>query len=433
MNQRETLLEQNGTLIIGGVRADTLVEKYGTPLYVFDKEYTEKICEAYTSALSTYYGKGYVSYASKAFCCKEIYRIIDKFNMHADVVSIGEMYTAVNAGFSPKKLTLHGNNKTEIELNYALDNRIGKIVIDSIDEISTLQSICEAKGIVQKVLLRVNPGVEAHTHHYIQTAKIDSKFGFGLDNGDAEKAINAILKCKNLDLIGLHCHIGSQIFEIKSFILALDKMTDYYAYCKKALNLSFSSLNLGGGFGIYYSGDDLKLKPIDYANYVKEISNSLTDFAKAKQLELPELILEPGRSIVGESGVTLYKVGNVKEITNVKNYIAIDGGMFENPRYALYQARYSVDIANKLNQPKTVKYSIAGKCCESGDLIAEDVILPKAEKGDILAVYSTGAYNFSMASNYNRNLIPPVVSVYNGKSNVIVKGQLLDDIISRDI
>ena len=434
MNSRETLMSnQDGILNIGGVSAINLVKNFGTPLYVLDVKHVEDMCFAFTDSLKKFYGDGYVSYASKAFCCKEIYRIIDKFGMHADVVSFGELYTAISAGFSSENITLHGNNKTALELNYAVENNVKTIVIDSLSEIDELDLICKANDKIQNVLIRVNPGIEAHTHHYIQTSKTDSKFGFAISNGDALCAIKQVLSKDNLRLSGLHCHIGSQIFEKKSFILAVEKMTDFYADIKNILGYSFATLNIGGGFGIYYSGDDLKLKPYDYAEYVKIICDTLSDCVHKKGIIKPALILEPGRSIVGEAGVTLYTVGNVKEIAGIKNYVAIDGGMFENPRFALYQAKYSVENALKMNESKIIKYSIAGKCCESGDLIAEDVMLPETKKGDILAVLSTGAYNFSMASNYNRNFIPPVVAVKNGESRLIVKGQTPEDIIRNDL
>ena len=434
MNTRETLKStKEGILEIGGVIATDLVKNYGTPLYVYDQDYIEKICLAFTSSLENNYGDGVVSYASKAFCCKEIYRIINKFGMHADIVSYGELLTAVQAGFNPENLCFHGNNKTLSELNFAIENKIGCIVIDSLSEIDLIQSVCEDKNYVQNVLIRVNPGVEAHTHHYIQTAKIDSKFGFSILTNDAEEAILKVKNSKNLNLLGLHCHIGSQIFEAKSFVLAVEKMTDFYAYCKNNLDINFSTLNLGGGFGIYYSENDPKLTISDYENFVKIICDTLISCVAKKGINKPKLIIEPGRSIVGEAGITLYTAGNIKQIKNVKNYIAIDGGMFENPRFALYQAKYLVEIATKLNQPKTIKYSIAGKCCESGDLIAEDVCLPTAKEGDVIAVFSTGAYNYSMASNYNRNTVPPVVMVKDGKHRLIVKGQKPIDLLQYDI
>lgn len=434
MNERNTLKSNNGFLEIGGVKAVDLVKEYGTPLYVFDRNYIKQMCKVFTSSLlEEYDGYGFISYASKAFCCKEIYRIIKEFDLGCDVVSDGELFTALSTGFSSDKIIYHGNNKTKIELQNAVKNNVKYIVIDSEAEIDYLDSLCDENSTFQNVLIRVNPGVEAHTHEFIQTAKTDSKFGFSISNGDAEKFIKKVLSKKNLKLVGLHCHIGSQIFETESFVLAVEKMTDFYKYCKETLNLEFSILDLGGGFGIYYSGNDVKFTPSDYSLYVKVICDTLKDCIARKGIEKPFLILEPGRAIVGEAGITLYTVGGVKSIKGIKDYLSVDGGMFENPRFALYQAQYSVVSVDKLNKEKTHRYSIAGKCCESGDLIAENVLLPEINANDVLAVLSTGAYNYSMASNYNRNLIPAVIMVENGESKVVVKGQTIEDVLRNDV
>lgn len=433
INVRDTLKIENNQLVIGGVKCEELAKEYNTPLYVMDKAHVVNMAKTYKNAMDKYYGFGQVSYASKAFCCKEIYRIINSCGIGIDVVSDGELYTALSVDFPSNKIIFHGNNKTPSELIYALDSKVEYIVIDSINEIELLDSICATKNIIQKVLIRVNPGVEAHTHHYIQTARIDSKFGFSLSDGTAEDAIKKILSTEYLKLDGLHCHIGSQIFDDKAFILAIDKMTDYYKYLKETLNLELNVFNLGGGFGIYYSGDDKKLNYNDYDLLIKSLCNKLNLDVKTKNIKKPYFIIEPGRSIVGEAGITLYTVGNIKEIKDVKNYISIDGGMFENPRFALYQARYTVIPTSNFDRKFNVKYSIAGKCCESGDLIAEDCMLPKMKVGDTLCVLSTGAYNYSMSSNYNRNTIPAVVFVDNGKSYLAVKRQTFKDLTRNDI
>ena len=433
MNERETLKNINGKLYIGGVSCADLAQKYGTPLYVMDEQHIKDMCTVFNNTLKSEYGDGMITYASKAFSCKEIYRIINSIGIGADSVSAGEIYTARSVGFPMHKICFHGNNKTANELSLAIDCCVGLIVIDSYLEADLLNSICKEKNMIQKVLIRVNPGVEAHTHHFIQTAKIDSKFGFSMENGDAEQIIEHVNELSNLKLEGLHCHIGSQIFESKSFVLAIEKMTDFYKKLKEQKNIEFDILNLGGGFGIWYAEGDVKKTSKEYAEYVKIISKTLLDCVDKKGIKKPFLILEPGRSIVGEAGITLYTAGAKKEIKDVKNYVAIDGGMFENPRYALYQAKYTVVSANKLNEPKKFKYTIAGKCCESGDVIAEDCVLPKVETGDLLAVLSTGAYNYSMASNYNRNLIPPVVMVKNGESRYAVLPQTFDDLLRNDV
>ncbi len=434
MNTRDTLfVGDDGQLQIGGVNVKDLASSYGTPLYVFDKAYIKKICVGFTESLNKYYGKGKIFYASKAFSCKEIYRITGDLGLGADVVSSGEIFTALSTGFNSENMCFHGNNKSYSDLKYAVENKIGYIVIDSLSEIDDLAEICEKTNVRQKVLLRVNPGVEAHTHHYIQTAKPDSKFGFSIENGDADVAAKKLAGTKAVDFCGLHCHIGSQIFEKTSFIIAVEKMTDYYKKVIEDFGAKLSVLNLGGGFGIYYTDGDPKFSCEDYSEYVKIICEKLSECVERKKLDKPYLILEPGRSIVGEAGITLYTVGRIKEISGLKNYLSIDGGMFENPRFALYQAKYSVLAAERVNDKPQVKYTVAGKCCESGDVIAENVLLPKMREGELLAVLSTGAYNYSMASNYNRNFIPPVVMVENGKSYLCVKKQDFNDIVRNDV
>ncbi len=434
MNERNTLLvNKDNHLEIGGIDTLALAKEYGTPLYVMDKTYVKNVCKSYVSALEKSYGYGIISYASKAFCCKDIFRTINAEGLGIDVVSMGELYTALSVGFPSEKIIFHGNNKTYEELVYAIENNVGLIVVDAYSEVDDIDRICSQSGKKQDVLIRVNPGVEAHTHHYIQTSKPDSKFGFSIENGDALDFIKRILDYKNLSLKGLHCHIGSQIFEQKSFIIAVEKMVNFYAKVNNELGVEFDILDLGGGFGIYYSNDDKKMSLDSYCSFIEAITDSLKDNLQKHNLKKPYLILEPGRSIVGEAGITLYTVGRIKEIKGLKNYLAIDGGMFDNPRFALYQAKYTVKSASNVNDAIDKIYTIAGKCCESGDIIAENVALPKIKEGDVLAVLSTGAYNYSMASNYNRNSIPPVIMVENGKSYVAVKKQTLDDLIRNDI
>ena len=435
MNERDTLsVNENGHLKIGGVDVSDLAALYGTPLYVFDKAYIKNICKAFSDGIERYYGgHGKIFYASKAFSCKEIYRIVGNSGLGADVVSVGEAFTALSTGFESENMCFHGNNKSFDDLKFAVENKIGYIVIDALSEIDDLAKICAEQNVRQKVLLRVNPGIEAHTHHYIQTAKADSKFGFSIENGDADIAVKNLTGEKALDFCGLHCHIGSQIFEKTSFIIAVDKMTDYYKKISEKFGAELSVLNLGGGFGIYYADGDPKFSLNDYVGYVKTVCETLEKCVESKGIKKPYLILEPGRAIVGEAGVTLYTVGRIKKISGVKNYISVDGGMFENPRYALYQAKYSVIAAERVNDKPQEKYTVAGKCCESGDVIAENVNLPVMREGELLAVLSTGAYNYSMASNYNRNFVPPAVMVENGESYLCVKKQDFNDLIRNDV
>ncbi len=434
MNTRETLkVNDRGHIEIGGIDCLDLAKKYGTPLYVMDKAYVENMCEAYSTTLAKSYGEGMIAYASKAFSCKEIYRIVNSKNVGIDVVSAGELYTATQVNFPPEKIIFHGNNKSKQDLEMAVEYGVGLIVLDSYSEAEDLNNIMQKLSRTQAVLIRTNPGIEAHTHHYIQTANIDSKFGFAISTGEALNMIKHVLSLPNLQLKGLHCHIGSQIFEEKSFELAVDKMISFYKKINDELNVEFDVLNLGGGFGIWYANGDTKKTYNQYSEYIYAITKALNTSISKNGIKKPYLILEPGRSIVGEAGITLYTAGRIKEIKDIKNYIAIDGGMFDNPRFALYQAKYTVCAATKMRDECIKLYTIAGKCCESGDIIAEDCLLPEIKEGDILAVLSTGAYNYSMSSNYNRNFVPPVVMVKDGKSYYAVKPQTFEDITRNDV
>lgn len=435
MNERDTLrINAKGHLEIGGMDAVEIAEKFGTPVYVFDEAHIRNMMRVYKNTIdSEYNGNGLVLYASKAFSCTAIYAIAKQENIGVDVVSDGELYTAVKAGFPTDKIYMHGNNKLVPELEFALDNKVGTIVVDSYREADILDKLCEVRKTKQNVLIRINPGVEAHTHAFVQTARTDSKFGFSVSDGTAEDMTKHVLSKKNLNLKGYHCHIGSQIFEKQSFVLAANKVMDFASAMRDKLGYEAETLNIGGGFGIWYNDEDPKLKLNDYADYLKALISAIKAKAEEHNLKQPFLVIEPGRSIVGEAGVTLYTVGAIKDITGIKKYVAIDGGMFDNPRYALYQSKYTVMLANRANEACTEKVSVAGKCCESGDLIAVDVALPKAESGDIMAVLSTGAYNYSMASNYNRNFIPPAILVNDGKADYIVKPQNYEDIVRNDV
>ena len=434
MNVRDTLkINAKGHLEIGGADCVALAQEFGTPVYVFDEAYIRRMMRVYRDTiLEKYDGKGIVLYASKAFSCQAIYRIADEENIGIDVVSGGELYTAKKAGFPMQKVYMHGNNKLDYEIGEALEAGIGCIVADAYSEIDKIDCEAKKRGMVQDILLRINPGVEAHTHAFVQTATTDSKFGFAIADGTAEKITAYAMSKKNVKLLGYHCHIGSQIFEKQSFVLAVTKCMRFAAEMRKRLGFELKTLNLGGGFGIWYTDEDKQITPEGYAEYLEALINEVKAQAKENHMELPYLVVEPGRSIVGEAGVTLYTVGAIKEIPGVKKYVAVDGGMFENPRYALYESKYTPVLANRANEAATDLVSIAGKCCESGDIIAEKVYLPKVESGDILAVLSTGAYNYSMAMNYNRNKIPPCVLVKDGKGEYIVRPQTYEDINRND-
>ena len=421
-------------LEIGGADAVELAERFGTPLYVYDEEYIRNMMRVYRDTLNEEYGgNGLILYASKAFCCTGIYCIADSEGLGADVVSGGELYTALKAGFPAKKLMMHGNNKLFDELALAVENNVGWVVVDSLSEADALDKIAGKAHKIQKVLLRINPGVEAHTHAYVQTATPDSKFGFAVANGSAREAVNYLLTKQNLSLKGVHCHIGSQIFEKQSFVLAAQKCIAFLAELKEKSGFEAEVLNLGGGFGIHYTKDDPELSFSDYRDLFKTLIDAVKCECDARHLNHPFLCIEPGRSVVGEAGITLYTVGAIKEIAGVKKYLALDGGMFESPRHCLYGSRYEAALANRANEENTEFVTLAGKCCESGDIICDHVNLPKAERGDIVAVFSTGAYHYSMASNYNRNLIPPVILVKDGKAEYLVKPQSYEDLVRGDV
>ena len=431
IHARDTLkINEKGHLEIGGADCVELASQFGTPLYVFDEAYIRKMMRVYQDTINEEYeGNGLVLYASKAFSCEAMYAIAKQEGIGVDVVSGGELYTAMQAGFPAKKITMHGNNKLPYEISYALDCGVGTIVIDAYTGADLIEREAERRDIVQDVLIRINPGIEAHTHAYVQTATPDSKFGFSIANGTAEKITEYVLSKKHLRLRGFHCHIGSQIFEKQSFVLAAEKNLAFVAEMKEKLGFEADMLNMGGGFGIWYTDADAKIEPEGYRNYLTALLTTVKAGCEQYGLKRPFITLEPGRSIVGEAGITLYTVGAIKDIPGIRKYIAVDGGMFDNPRYALYESEYSAVIAGKASEPASEVVTVAGKCCESGDLIGKDMPLQHAETGDILAVFSTGAYNYSMASNYNLNAIPPVVLVDGDRADYIVKAQTYDDLL----
>lgn len=424
-------VNEKGHLTIGGCDTVELAKKYGTPLYVLDENVIRSTCKAYVDSFKRHYdGKGLALYASKALSCKALCEIAKEENMGLDVVSGGELYTALKAGFPVENIHFHGNNKTYDEICFAVDSNIGKIVVDNLTELETLDKICGEKGKVQKISMRIKPGVDAHTHNFIRTGQIDSKFGFALETGEAMNAVKEAIELKNVELCELHCHIGSQIFDIDPFVTAAEIMMDFIGAIKNETGHVITELNLGGGFGIKYTDND---NPTAYDNYMNSVSKAVHAKAEQYGLPVPFVYIEPGRSIVGEAGITLYTVGAVKTIPDVRTYVSIDGGMCDNIRYALYQSEYTVVTANKAGKEADTVVTIAGKCCESGDLIQENTKIAKAEPGDTIAVLSTGAYNYSMASNYNRIPKPPIVLVNNGTDKLIVKRESYEDLIKNDL
>lgn len=428
---KRQIQEENGELILGGVGVKTLAAQYGTPLYVMDENVIRSNMRAFKSSMDKYYGgKGLVCYASKAFSCKEIYRIAKEEGIGADVVSIGEMYTAKSVGFPMDQVCFHGNNKTRRELEAALDWGVTRIVVDNLTELHTLSALAKEKGIIAEILLRIKPGIDAHTHNFIRTGQIDSKFGLALETGEAMEGVKEALAAESVTLRGLHCHIGSQIFSVDPFVHAAEVMMGFLGQIKAETGVELPELNLGGGFGILYTDED---EPVPFGDYMEPVSRAVKASAERLGLSQPFVLIEPGRSIVGEAGTTLYTVGSVKEIPDIRTYVSVDGGMGDNPRYILYQAKYDMILANRVNEPATETVTVAGRCCESGDLLGENVPLAPAKPGDLLAVFATGAYNYSMASRYNRVGIPPVVMVKDGASRVIVRGESLEDLVRNDL
>lgn len=418
-------------LEIGGCDACELAKEYGTPLYVMDEGRIRTNMRAYKESVDKYYdSNGLVLYASKALSAAYMYKIAAQEGLGVDVVSGGEIYTALKAEFDPAKIYFHGNNKSYDEIELAVKNKIGVFVADSSFELEIINSLSRQYNCTSNVMFRIKPGIEAHTHEFISTGQIDSKFGFALENGEAFEIIKYAKEFKNIKIAGLHCHIGSQIFELEPFETAAEVMIGFCEKLKNELSLEIEQLNLGGGFGISYTADDT---PIEYGRYIEAVSDKIKQLCLGKKLKLPFILMEPGRSIVGDAGITLYTVGNIKDIPGVRKYVSVDGGMGDNPRYILYDALYDGVLANRANDNPCETVTVCGKCCESGDIIIKDAYLPKAESGDILAVMSTGAYNYSMASNYNRIPRPPVIMVQNGTSKIAVKRETYDDIIKNDV
>jgi diaminopimelate decarboxylase len=409
-------INKQGNLEIGGYDAVELAKEFGTPLYVMDEETIRNRCKKYLTSFRKYYPNTDVAYACKALCAAGVLRVIDSEGLCFDVSSGGEVHTALRTGVDPKKLYFHGNNKTMDELKMAVEAGVGRIMVDTLQEIQNLDEVTNLTGRRAEVMLRINPGIEAHTHEYIKTGTVDSKFG--VPQNEIGNAVKAVREKKYLDLVGFHAHIGSQILDTRPFV----------EETKLLLNLTKKygthELNIGGGPGIAYLSSD---EPPEIDAYAKQIAAVLKDKTDAK------LVLEPGRSIAGTAGVTLYTVGGIKDIPEARKYVLVDGGMADNPRPILYQARYDAKIANKSNEPTAEKVTVAGRFCESGDILIKDINLPRVEVGDILAVLCTGAYNYSMASNYNRVGRPAMVLVAKGDAILIVKRESYDDLIANDV
>ncbi len=424
-------VNEKGHLTFANHDTVELAKKYGTPLYLMDETKIREHIKEYKAAFSKYFPAGSnPEFASKSFSCKQIYRIMQEESMCIDVVSSGEIYTAKSAGFDMAHCFFHGNNKTDSDIAFAMDNGVGYFVIDCFEEIEAVNLIAKEKGINQKALLRITPGIDTHTHQKISTGNVDSKFGFAIATGMADDAVEAVLKCENITLCGFHCHIGSQIFESDPFIMAAELMLEFISHIKNTQNYTADILNLGGGFGVRYLDSHPTL---NLDEKIGEVANAINNKCESLGINVPKIAMEPGRSIVADAGMTLYTVGSVKEIKGYKNYVSIDGGMTDNPRFTLYESPYTVMLASRANDKADYCATIAGRCCESGDIIQKDVLISKPERNEILAVLTTGAYNYSMASNYNRIPRPAVVMINENNDYLAVKRETFEDICSLDV
>ncbi|HHD2786641.1 diaminopimelate decarboxylase [Clostridium perfringens] len=420
---------EGNELYVGGVKASALSKEYGTPLYVIDEELVRSNCRRYYNAMKCEERGNRVTYAGKAFINMSMCNLVNEENLYLDVVSGGELYTAYKAGFPLERIYFHGNNKSDYEIDLGVRLGIGRFIVDNIHELEVLNSIAQEYGRVQKVYLRITPGVEAHTHEYIKTGQLDSKFGFPVIGDTVYDAIKRAMELEYIELNGLHCHIGSQIFDLEPFEDTTEIMLNLINDIKETLGYEIKELDLGGGFGIYYTEGD---KPKEIEEYCSVIINKADEICKKLNMNVPILSIEPGRSIVGNAGLTLYTVGAIKEIPNIRKYVSVDGGMSDNIRPALYSAKYESLIANRVFDNSKEIVTVAGKCCESGDVLLNSIEMPRMETGDILAIMSTGAYGHSMANNYNRIPKAAVVSVSNGISKVMCKRETYEDLLRNE-
>lgn len=420
---------EGNELYVGGVKASALSKEYGTPLYVIDEELVRSNCRRYYNAMKCEERGNRVTYAGKAFINMSMCNLVNEENLYLDVVSGGELYTAYKAGFPLERIYFHGNNKSDYEIDLGVRLGIGRFIVDNIHELEVLNSIAQEYGRVQKVYLRITPGVEAHTHEYIKTGQLDSKFGFPVIGDTVYDAIKRAMELEYIELNGLHCHIGSQIFDLEPFEDTTEIMLNLINDIKETLGYEIKELDLGGGFGIYYTEGD---KPKKIEEYCSVIINKADEICRKLNMNVPILSIEPGRSIVGNAGLTLYTVGAIKEIPNIRKYVSVDGGMSDNIRPALYSANYESLIANRVFDNSKEIVTVAGKCCESGDVLLNSIEMPRMETGDILAIMSTGAYGHSMANNYNRIPKAAVVSVSNGISKVMCKRETYEDLLRNE-
>ncbi len=421
---------KNGVLYFDGCSTIDLAKEYGTPLYVVSEtDIRSKLHDIQQDFLYKYPNTR-AAYASKAFCTMAMYKICEQEGFCIDIVSGGELYTAIKAGFPAERIEFNGNNKQPQEIADALDYGIGRFIVDGLQEAALIEKICAEKGKKANVLFRVTPGVAASTHDYITTGKKDSKFGIPLDDDVFFPQVEAAINAPHINFLGLHFHVGSQLFDNEPFLKALDIILGKAAEIKSKFGFDIKELNLGGGFGAVYIDEDRK----PYSYFLDPMMEKIEKFAAEQGIERPAVVIEPGRSVVAEAGLSLYTIGSIKDIRDIRKYVSIDGGMGDNIRPALYQAEYEGMVANKAEEAKDDKVTICGKCCESGDILIKDCMIPSSAcAGDLFAIFSTGAYGYSMASNYNSNPIPAVVLVKDGKSELIVKRQSYENMISNQV
>ena len=424
-------INEKGHLAVSGLDTVELAEEFGTPLYVLDENVIRNNCRTYVDAMHECFGPHSAPlYASKALCFKGIYPLVQSEGMCVDVVSPGEIFTALAAGFPASKMFFHGTNKTDADIGYGVKNGIGYFVVDNLNELAALNRIAEEAGVTQKVLLRLTCGLDPHTLEAINTGKVDSQFGVPIDTGQADGFVKAALECGSIEVAGFHSHVGSQIFESDSFNRQVEILVSYAAKVRDELGFTIKVLNIGGGFGVRYTEND----PVsDIPARIREVADHLNTALDENDLALDAVFMEPGRSIVADAGLTLYQTGGVKEVKGYRNYVTVDGGMTDNPRYALYKSEYTLINASRAGKAADYECTVAGRCCESGDRIAENIFMAKPERGDIITVLTTGAYNYAMASNYNRVPRPAMVMISDGKARLVIKRESFEDMMRNEL
>ena len=426
-------INESGHLTFAGEDTVRLAAHYKTPLYLMDEDRIRENCRIYKTAMERAFGAGsYPLYASKAASFKRMYTIMQEEKMAIDVVSAGEIATAKRAGFSMERAFFHGNNKTDADISYAMAANVGYFVAEHEEELEIISREAKSRGIRQKVLLRLTPGIDPHTYEAVATGKVDSKFGVAIETGQAEHFVQHALSLPNLRLMGYHCHVGSQVFDEDGSVYhnAAKIMMTFAAEMKKKYGAELQVLDLGGGYGVRYTDADPQ---VNIPENIEQLAGTIKALCEELSLPMPAVLLEPGRSIVADAGMTLYTAGSTKSIPGYKNYVPVDGGMTDNPRYALYGSKYTVYLANRANEEANFRCDVVGRCCESGDIIQPNVLLPEPKRGDLIAVCTTGAYNYSMASNYNRIPRPPVVMLSGGKPTLAVRRETVDDLTALDM